>query len=269
MKHFVFTGVLLSFSSVALAQPATTDTAQAAMQSPAYQECSALANSNPAQALMKAEAWINIDNTIAAQHCRAMALFGLRRFLEAGDALANVRTMITGDNITLRSYVTRQTAKAFLNANMADRALAALNDQINANAGYRGDNAASARLTSELLLERARLHASFGKLDEAAKDLDHAVSLTPINEAVLLERAGVFEKLGDRALALSDVEAVLTLNKNNAQARSMHARLSGNPSGAIAAQPFSVMAPAAAPVATPPHRTKRKPAQVTPASQAP
>jgi tetratricopeptide (TPR) repeat protein len=260
------------------------------MQSPAYQECTSLATSNPAQALTKAEAWLKIDSGIAAHHCRAMALFGLRRFAEAGDALSAVRDMITPDNIGLRSYVARQTSQAYMNANITDKALAALGTQINDISTHRGDNANAAKLTADLLLDRARLSVTYGKLEDAAKDLDHAVSLTPVNEEILLERAGVFEKLGDKSLAMSDAQAVIKLNNSNTKARDMMARLSGAMQGSGIQAPaanqatppayYTDAAPAAAPLATvtgqpaqPKKYKKRKypkkVAPITPASEAP
>ena len=219
------------------------------MQSPAYQECTTLANTNPTQALAKADAWLRIDNGIAAQHCRAMALYGLHRFPEAADALATVRSSIGLENISLRSYVTRQAVRAYINASQADKALALLNAEINELGNTRGDNANAAHLTADLLLDRARLNETYGKLDESAKDLDHAVSLTPVNQEVLLERAGVFEKLGDIPLAKNDLDAVLTINSGNSQARTMRDRLTGTRAtiaipSAVVASP-ALVAPAA------------------------
>lgn len=238
MKRLALITTILAFSGSAFAQAA-------GMQSPAYAECSSLAGSNPQKALEKADAWLKIDTGIAAQHCRAMALYGLKRYAEAGDALSNVRDAITAPDISVRSYITRQASRAYLNANTPDKSLAILGNQITDIGNYRGDNANAAKLTSELLLDRARIQTSFGKLDEAAKDLDHAVSLTPVNETVLLERASVFEKLGDMPLAKADVDSVLSINPNNAQAKQARDRLNGKPPAlsGIAVPPSVVAAP--------------------------
>ena len=243
---------LLLITTCLLAAPAFAQVA--GMQSPAYQECAALSNSNPAQALAKAEAWLRIDNGIAAQHCHAMALYGLHRYAKAADALNSIRAAIAPENITLRTYITRQAARAYINASAADRALALLNSEIGEIGNTKGDNAHAAHLTSDLLLDRARLNVTYGKLEEAAKDLDHAVSLTPVNEEVLLQRASVFEKLGDPSLAKSDVDAVLVINSGNSQARQMRDRLSGTPRPVAVPstiltpqQPFTNVAPTVAP----------------------
>lgn len=212
--------MLVAMAAKAHAQPAS-------MQSPAYQECTALAASNPEKALAKADVWLKIDSGVAAQHCRAMALFGLHRFAEAGDALAAVRESIPPESIALRSYVARQASQAYLNASSADKALVVLTAQINEISSVRSDNVNAAKQTATLLLDRARLNITYGKLAEATKDLDHAVSLTPINEEVLIERAGVFEKLGDIPLARNDLDTVLAINANNNLAKNARKRLNG------------------------------------------
>lgn len=220
MKRLVLLTAGLLAATTALAQ-------SAGMQSPAYAECTGLASSDPTKALEKADAWMKIDAGIAAQHCRAMALFGLHRYTEAGEALAAVHGMLTTDNLSLRSYVARQAARAYASANSNDKAISILNNQISEISKVRGDNAANAVLTSELLLERAKINANNGKTEDAAKDLDHAVSLTPTNEDLLLTRADMFEKLGDRGLAISDVQSVLKINKNNKEAKETLTRLNG------------------------------------------
>jgi hypothetical protein len=237
--------------------------------SPAYQECTALASNNPAEALVKAEAWLKIDTSIAAQHCRAMALFGLRRFAEAGDALSSVRDGIGADNFSLRSYIARQASRAWMNANQADKALAVLSGQISELGTVRNNNAVTAKLTAELLLDRARLNVSYGKLDDAIKDLDHGVSLAPINEDILMERALAFEKLGDKSLARSDAEIVAKLNDKNTAAQELLTRL-----GVVAPAAANLSAPVAAtppasPAAATHKRSSVKPQPSTPASQAP
>lgn len=230
--------LLLATTCLLIAAPVFAQTAS--MQSPAYQECAALASSNPTQALAKAEAWLRIDNGIAAQHCHAMALYGLHRYAEAADALVSVRAAIGPENISLRSYITRQTARAYINANEADKAFTLLNAEITEIGNTKGDNANAAHLTADLLLDRARLDVTYGKLEDAAKDLDHAVSLTPVNEDVLFERATVFEKLGDAPLAKNDLDAILTINSGNTQARQMRDRLMGT--HAIIAIPSDIVA---------------------------
>lgn len=216
MKHFPLLPLALLVAAPAFAQvPAPVNYTQ----SPAYKECTALAASNPAQALAKSDEWLKIDNGVAPLHCRAMAYYGLRRYAEAAETLAQVRDGLPRENIALRVYVTEQAAHAWVNAERADAALAILSAQITDMNSVHGDNALSARLSAELLLARARLNVTYGKLADAVADLDHAVSLTPVNEELLMERATAFAQLGDGSLARADAQAVMKINPGNTKAR--------------------------------------------------
>lgn len=190
-------------------------------QSPAYKECTALANSNPLAAEQKANEWLKVDDGVGAHHCRAMAFYGQRRFEDAAQELAFVRSKIAPGNVTLRSYVAKQTAKAWIDAGRPDAAITALGEQISDMGAVRGDNANVSQLTSELLHERAKLRITYGQPAEAVKDLDHAVSLTPTDESILMERATAFAQLNDLALARQDVASVLKLNPANSKAQEL------------------------------------------------
>lgn len=190
-------------------------------QSPAYKECAALANSNPIAAEQKANEWLKVDDGIGPHHCRAMAFYGQRRFGDAAQELAIVRSKIAPSNVSLRSYVAKQTAKAWMDAGRPDAAIGTLGEQIADMSVVRGDNANVSQLTSELLHERAKLRITYGQPAEAVKDLDHAVSLTPTDEGVLMERATAFAQLNDLALARQDVASVLRLNPANSKAQEL------------------------------------------------
>ena len=222
MKRSLLALLTLSVPAFAFAQAGI-------VQSPAYKECIALSSSNPMQALAKAEEWRAIDNGIAAQHCYAMALYGAKRYAEAGEALNNLRFAIPEENLTLRTFVTRQAASAWKNSNRADAALAILDLQLSEMQKAKGANALTAKLASDMFLERARLNVTYGKTALAMQDLDHAVSLTPLNVDVLNERAATFEMVGDTSLARADAESVLKLNPSDTKARAMLARLDKAP----------------------------------------
>lgn len=190
-------------------------------QSPAYKECAALASSNPIAAEQKANEWLKIDDGIGAHHCRAMAFYGQRRFGEAAQELTFTRSKIAPGNVALRSYVAKQSARAWMDTGRPDAAITALGEQINDMGVVRGDNANVSQLTSELLLERAKLRVKYGQPTEAVQDLDQAVSLTPTDESVLMERATAFAQLNDYALARNDVNSVLKLNPANSKAQEL------------------------------------------------
>lgn len=206
-------------------QPVVAAAQTAFTQSPAYTECTALASSNPAAAEAKAAEWLKIDDGVGAHHCRAMAWYGQRRFADAATELSVVRNKIAPENITLRSYVARQASKAWLDASRPDGAIAVLTTQINELAAGKNDNVIESKLTAELLLDRARVHGTYGQFSEAVQDLDHAVSLAPANEEVLVERARAFANLGDVALAKQDLALALRLNPAHPDALALQQKL--------------------------------------------
>jgi tetratricopeptide (TPR) repeat protein len=208
--------------------------------SPAYKECSGLSNTNPQAALAKAEEWLRVDDGIGAHHCRAMALYGLKRYADSAESLSLVRARLEPKDIMLRSYVARQAARAWVLANRADAALSTLGEQINAMNQEGVDNATEARLTAELLLDRAKIRQQFGQYAEAVQDLDHAVSLRPTNDDVLIARARAFIALKDEALAKEDLQAVLRINPTHAEAVELMRNLRDVPSTATGDLPASL-----------------------------
>jgi tetratricopeptide (TPR) repeat protein len=203
-------------------------TVQAApfVHSPAYVECSTLAGTNPQEALKKADGWLKMEKNIAANHCRAMALYGLKRYGESASALRIIYTQLSESDDSLRTYVARQAAKAYDRAEQPKEALAMLSKQLDALSNQQGgDNAVTADLATEILIDRANLRASYGQYTMAIQDLDHATSLTPANDLVLTSRARVFIALGDSTLAKQDLQAVLRANPNQAEARAMMTQL--------------------------------------------
>ena len=199
--------------------------AEGLSQSPAYQECTQLAQNNPEKALEKSAAWLKFDDSAAALHCRAMALFSAKQYAEAGEMLEKVRDKIPADDITLQTYITKQAAKAWLAAQKADAALRTLTQQVDRMGRTKTDNVTAAKLSSELLLERATIHQNYGQLSEAVKALDQAMSLTPLNIDILLLRATVFQQLGDFPLSLEDTRAVLKLDPKNETAKQLLKKL--------------------------------------------
>lgn len=235
----IFAGLSLLCCAAAHARPSLF------ADSPAYRECTQLAATNPIAAEQKAAAWLKIDQGIGAQHCRAMALYGQRHFADAADALSALRAAIPADEVALRSYVARQAASAWVDGGRPDGALAILSLQLDAFGESKADNATVAALTAQLLRDRAKLRMNYGQLDPAIQDLDRAVSLTPVDAELLFTRARLFEMLGDRALALKDLQAVLLLKPEHKQARALQAALQ-NPAPASAtktAQPAPGLKP--------------------------
>jgi tetratricopeptide (TPR) repeat protein len=188
---------------------------------PAYEACARLAAQDPAAALQQAKTLGATDPSIGPRHCHAMALYGLGRYQEAGAALDQIRDALPPQEVTLRSYITRQAARAWLEARQPDQALSTLARQIQYGIAPANDAARASRQVSELLRDRANILEENGQTTAAVQDLDHAISMRPNGEDLLLARAALFMKIGDKALAQEDLQRVLRGNPKQPEALAM------------------------------------------------
>ena len=186
--------------------------------SPAYEACATLATTDAAAALKKAEDLGRTDSSIGSAHCRAMALYGLRRYQEAGEALDEIFHQLPEREEVLRSYVTRQAARAWVEAGQYEKARRSLSAQIASLTPRAHDQPRTGRQVSELLLDRAGIHMKQGQTTDAVQDLDHALSLRPNGEDLLLARAELLLAIGDKALAQEDLQRILRMNPRQPQA---------------------------------------------------
>ena len=214
---------LASIFFVICALPAAVHAQASFTNTPDYKRCTALAANAPEKGIDFANAQlVEKGKHIGALHCRAMAQFTLGNFHDSAKDLAGVYAMVENDQLSLRSYITRQAARALSKAGDTDRALASLQRELLAlqEAKYK-NKTVKERLSADLLLDRAQLFAGDGKHTLAIQELDHAVSLVPNNEAILLSRAQMFAKVGANAQATRDLEAILKTNPRHAKARSL------------------------------------------------
>lgn len=206
---------------------ASAQAAEGFTTSPAYAACAKLATTDAASALRNAEALRKTDHTIAASHCRAMALYGLRRYQEAGETLDEILRQLPQREEVLRSYVTRQAARAWVAAGQPEKARQRLSAQIMRLAPRAPDNPRTGRQVSELLLDRAGILITQGRTADAVQDLDHALSLRPNGEDLLLARAELLLAIGDKALAQEDLQRILRMNPRQPQALDIMRSLKG------------------------------------------
>jgi tetratricopeptide (TPR) repeat protein len=196
---------------------------------PAYKACAKLATTDPKAALAKVEIWLKTDNSIGPQHCQAMALYGLGRYTQAATALTRIYEQLPPTDLVLRSYVTRQAAEAWGKAGKNDAALKTLTRQINAMNPAAAEETMDARLSAELLVERAGIFRKLGRKTDAVQDLDHALSLRPRHIEALLARADLFMSMGDKALAKEDLQAILRSNPKHPEAVKLMRQMKANP----------------------------------------
>lgn len=181
--------------------PATLDHAQQ------YTACMQLAKTRPREAYASANAWFDRGGAHAAQHCAAIALFGLGDYVEAANRLERLAREQPGAQAALRAELYGQAGQAWLLAGSPEKALAA-----------QGAGLALSADSVELLIDRAIAAAGIGRLPAALSDLDTAIALAPGREDALTLRATVLRLSGQPERAAADVDAAIAANRNYAEA---------------------------------------------------
>jgi predicted Zn-dependent protease len=185
-----------------------------------YQHCTALVTSNPAQALSEAEAWYQSTRLPAARHCRALALFGLKRYKQSAQELENLLEVVGQQQPELWLNILQQASTARFAAGDTKRSLDILMLGISfADIKQRQQDMLS------LLLKHSDICRQSGNTLCAIQDLDHATSLSPDDPTLRLKRAEVFIDLKEYKLAQQDIDGVLKRDPPNAAAQQLQARL--------------------------------------------
>mgnify|MGYP003386459543 CR=1 FL=1 len=221
MRHTIF-HLLATISALFCAD------AYAAMDSHEYKECAALTRTDPAKALQVANEWSHRENAAPAFHCRAIALFALKRYPEAAKELGELSTRIGQSNITLWANVLRQSAKASELSGDNAQAVVSLTSAIGPVSAEGLKDQAVARIASELLLERSRLYNISGRQMFAVQDLDQALELSPDNVSIMLARARLFIEMKQDKLADRDIEQALQIQPGNPEAIKIRGLLAPN-----------------------------------------
>ena len=183
-----------------------------------YKDCTALTRSDAKAALSLAESWVRKENSASANHCRAVALFALKRYQQAGDALDRLSGQIGKDNLMLWANVLKQSSKAWELADEKAKAIVSITKAIGPTSEAGISNPSFGRLASELLLDRSRLYTRGGRHLYAVQDLDQALMLNPSDEKLLLARAKLFIALKESDMARQDLKLVLHKQPSNAEA---------------------------------------------------
>ena len=190
-----------------------------------YQDCSKKAADNPQLALKEAEQWMIESNVASAQHCKAIALFGLKRYRESAAELQRLAIRLEKSDRMLWANVLHQAARSWELAGNPTRALASLDYAISGLDDLAYEKSTAARVLSDILIKRSEVHAATGDKLSAVQDLDHAASLQPKDEKVRLARAKLLIDLGEKSLAKEDVQAVLKQNPRSSEAQALKGKL--------------------------------------------
>src|SRR6516164_6070185 len=222
---------LLVATAAAAAEPAGSPTRlagprNAEADAATYDRCLKLAKQNPGAAQSLAQTWHERGGAHPADHCAAVALFGLKRYKEAATRLEALAQAMTTAPAGLRADVFDQAGQAWLLAGDPVRAYAAAGQAL----GLQPND-------PELLLDRAEAAASAGYFDKAIADLDHVLKADPSRVEALIYRASANRKLDRRDAALADVEKALARTPNSVPGlleRGNIRRLNGDLEGARA-----------------------------------
>ena len=204
------------------ARPATPRNAEA--DAATYDRCLKLAKQNPGAAQSLAQSWHERGGAHPADHCAAVALFGLKRYKEAATQLEVLGQAMATAPAGLRAGVFDQAGQAWLLAGDPVRAYAAA-----------GEALVLQPNDPELLLDRAEAAASARYFDKALADLDRVLKADPSRVEALIYRASANRALDRLDPALADVEKALAQAPNSVPAlleRGNIRRLKGDLAGA-------------------------------------
>src|SRR6516162_8185709 len=221
----------LLFVVAAAAEPAGSPTRSAGPRNAeadaaTYDRCLKLAKQNPGAAQSLAQSWHQRGGAHPADHCAAVALFGLKRYKEAASRLEALAQAMTTAPAGLRADVFDQAGQAWLLAGDAVRAYAAAGQALILQPN-----------DPELLLDRAEAAAAAGYYDKAVDDLDHVLKANPNRIEALIYRASAYRALQRLDPALADAEKALAQAPNSVPAlleRGNIRRLNGDLAGARA-----------------------------------
>jgi tetratricopeptide (TPR) repeat protein len=204
--------IALLIAAAAAAEPAGSPARPAAPRNAeadaaTYDRCLKLAKQNPGAAQSLAQAWHERGGAHPADHCAAVALFGLKRYKEAATRLEVLAQAMTTAPAGLRAGVFDQAGQAWLLAGDPVRAYAAA-----------GQALVLQPNDPELLLDRAEAAASARYFDKAIADLDHVLKVDPSRVEALIYRASANRALDRLDPAVADVEKALAQAPNSVPA---------------------------------------------------
>jgi tetratricopeptide (TPR) repeat protein len=243
MNHALLLGLVLAAPFAAAETPMAPLDA-----STHYTHCLDAARATPPEGLKDAEDWRNADGGFPADHCRAVALFALKRYADAAIVFEALAGAMMNRAPALRAGAMEQAAQAWLLASEPVKARAALDaalrftprdpdifiDRARADAEADDFAAAVADLDSALalapqradaLVYRASAYRQLDRLDRARADIDAALKAAPDDVAGLLERGNIGRLMGDRAGAAADWRRIEKLAPGSPEAAAAAANL--------------------------------------------
>ncbi|MGE0153153.1 MAG: tetratricopeptide repeat protein [Reyranellaceae bacterium] len=172
-----------------------------------YTACMNLAKTRPREAYVSANAWYDRGGDQAAQHCAAIALFGMGDYVEAANRLDRLADGQAGGRNKLRAELYAQAGQAWLLASYPDKALVSQSNAL-----------ALLPDSVDFLIDRALTYAGIDRLAEALRDLNRALALAPRRHEALTLRATVLRVGRQPEKAAADIDQAIRLNPNYPEA---------------------------------------------------
>lgn len=180
-----------------------------------YAACTRSVATQPEEAYKQARAWYGKSQSLASQHCMALALFALKNYSEAAVALDSILARVPASQEAVWLNMKIQAARAHFAAGNVKAAEAHADEALL----WAVDKDVE-KETVPLLALRAQLYAKRGENLRAVQDLDHALEIASAPE-LLLQRAELFLKMDMAQPARQDIEQVLAQDAQNKKALSL------------------------------------------------
>jgi tetratricopeptide (TPR) repeat protein len=172
-----------------------------------YRRCLIDSSANPAIALTDAESWAKSGGGVPAQHCAALALVTLKRYVEAGTRLDKMAADRGVPDISFRTALYDQAGNAWLLAGDGARAVQSFSAALALSAG-----------DADLFADLARAQAMRRDWNEVDMDLNAALQLSPRRADLLVLRASARRALKRYDEAKLDIDAALKLKPGDGNA---------------------------------------------------
>lgn len=215
-KHILISGlylVLVGVMAGAYAQSSSPPTVQPLplpdLENPAatYDGCLTLAREKPDRGFEFSDIWLGLGGGEPARHCQAVALIGLKEYVEAATRLEAL-VEESHENTVVRAGLLAQAGQAWLLADELERA-------------YTVQTMALDLLPLidvrriEVLIDRAETLAASRNYWEVLDDLNDVIAADPDNTDALAFRASAYRYLEAPELALEDANRALKADPKN------------------------------------------------------
>ncbi|MFN8693079.1 MAG: hypothetical protein ACK5XX_01590 [Holosporales bacterium] len=173
-----------------------------------YKACLQLIEVNPLSALDAAQYWGGTGGGAAAQHCRAAALFSLRRFRDAAEIYERLASSPNPDaSLPARVELLAQGGKAYLLAGQPQKSVILLTTAI-----------LQAPDRVDIRQDRAVAYITLKNYSGVLEDLNSVLAVTPNAVDALIFRATAWRMLQSYAPANADIAKALALDPSRQEA---------------------------------------------------